>query len=90
MNSLRTEATEAQLQYIRYLMAQEGYDNDDLYNIYGKEIQDLTRKEASGMIGWLKGEAKPADNPLIRKAVREKTVSPQKVYVLDRDKTYKR
>ena len=36
-------------------MDQEGYDDDDLYNIYGKEIADLTKEEASGMIGWLKG-----------------------------------
>jgi hypothetical protein len=90
MSKLNPEATKAQLHYIRYLMAQEGYDDDDLYNIYGKKISDLTKKEASGMIGWLKGEAKPADNPIIKKAVTEKTLFPQKVYVLDRGKTYKR
>ncbi len=71
-------------------MDQEGYDDDDLYNIYGKEIADLTKEEASGMIGWLKGEAKPAHNPLIKRALAPNSPSPKRVYLLDRDKTFKK
>lgn len=90
MRNFGTSATDAQLQYIRYLMDQEGYDDDDLYNIYGKEIENLTKEEASGMIGWLKGEAKPAHNPLIKRALVRNASSPKKIYRLDRDKTFRK
>jgi hypothetical protein len=46
MKGYKASATKAQLNYIKLLMDQEGYDNDDLFNIYGKEIEDLTKEEA--------------------------------------------
>jgi hypothetical protein len=90
MKGIKVGATEAQLNYIQYLMAQEGYDNDDLFNIYGKEIEDLTKEEASGMINWLKGDAKPANNPLVKRALKQNNGSPKRVYVLDREKIFKK
>lgn len=35
---MKTSGGESQLNYIQFLMEREGYDNDDLYNIYDKEI----------------------------------------------------
>jgi len=90
MKGYKASATKAQLNYIQLLMDQEGYDNDDLFNIYGKEIEDLTKEEASGMINWLKGEAKPANSPLVKRALEQKDASPKRVYVLDREKIFKR
>ena len=90
MKGYKASATKAQLNYIQLLMDQEGYDNDDLFNIYGKEIEDLTKEEASGMINWLKGEARPANNPLAKRALEQNDASPKRVYVLDREKIFKR
>lgn len=90
MKGFKGGATEAQLNFIRHLMDQECYDNDDLFNIYGKEIEGLTKEEASGMIQWLKGEAKPANNSLVKKALERNNTSPKRVYVLNREKIFKR
>jgi hypothetical protein len=90
MKGYKASATKAQLNYIQLLMDQEGYDNDDLFNIYGKEIEDLTKEEASGMINWLKGEAKPANNPLVKRALEQNDALPKRVYILDREKIFKR
>jgi hypothetical protein len=91
MKGFKASATGAQLNFIRRLMDQECYDDDDLFNIYGKEIEHLTKEEASGMINWLKGEAKLANNPIVKKnALEMNDTSSKRVYVLDRKKIFKR
>ncbi len=52
----KTKPTNKQLDYARDLMAQLGYDCDNIYEMYGKDFYDLTRKEVSQLIDDLKDE----------------------------------
>lgn len=52
----KMKPTFKQLGYARKLMAELGYDCQDIYEMYGKDFDDLTRREVSQLIDYLKDE----------------------------------
>ena len=52
----KTKPTFKQLGYARKLMAELGYECQDIYEMCGKDFDDLTRREMSQLIDDLKEE----------------------------------
>lgn len=56
MTEDKTKPTQKQLDYARSLMAELGYDCDNIYEMCNKDLYDMTRKEVSQLIDDLKDE----------------------------------
>ena len=50
------EPTSAQIKYAEKLMAELGYEDSDVHEIFGKDFDDLSRDEMRRLIDELKDE----------------------------------
>jgi hypothetical protein len=51
-----TKPTKAQIDYAKKLMVDTGYMRDDVWDMFGKEFEELTRDEMACFIDMMKAE----------------------------------